>query len=88
MYKRQEQDNQPTQIIKKLFEIVPNINQIAIDQTTLDFDENAADQINNVVVGAAEHSIFDKNFKIRLTSKKTGKRLDLNINYNLTRTTK
>jgi len=80
-----EENNQPTEIIKKLFEIVPNINQVTINQSDLDFTGNAYEQSELCKIGALDHSIFDKQFKIRLTSRKTGKRLDLNINYNLTR---
>jgi len=35
----------------------------------------------NVDIGTAADLIWDKTFKIRLTSKKTGKKIDLNVTY-------
>ena len=38
-------------------------------------------EYTKVNVGVAEDLIWGKTFKIRLTSKKTGKKIDLNITY-------
>ena len=38
-----------------------------------------AAQGGNVSLGEADKSVWDKKFKIRLTSKKTGKKLDINL---------
>tara|TARA_R110002020_G_scaffold61175_5_gene164874 strand:+ start:18 stop:1055 length:1038 start_codon:yes stop_codon:yes gene_type:complete len=78
-----QKDNQVTQQFKKLFEVVPNINQVTIDQSLLDLTDTSYNQMQNIVIGSTDKSIFDKKFKIRLTSKKTGKKIDLNITYNL-----
>ena len=50
-----------------------------------DFTENSYTQLENVNIGDTEleDPIWGKRFKIRLTSKKTGKKIDLNITYNL-----
>jgi len=69
--------------LKKLFELVPNINQIQFDTSNVDFNNPAAIEKDNIIVGTKEDSIFDKTFKIRLTSKKTGKIIDLNVTYKL-----
>ena len=45
-----------------------------------DFLEKGS-EYKNVKVGIAEDLIWGKTFKIRLTSKKTGKKIDLNITY-------
>lgn len=69
--------------LKKVFELVPNINQIQFDTSNVDFTRPAELERDNIVVGTKEDSIFDKTFKIRLTSKKTGKMIDLNVTYKL-----
>ena len=51
--------------------------------SALDYTESAASQISDLAIGTADELIWDKTFKIRLTSKKTGKKIDLNITYNL-----
>ena len=69
--------------IKKIFQLKPKLNQIDFDTTDVDFEQNAASQTGNLKIGSAEDLIWDKTFKIRLTSKKTGKKVDLNITYKI-----
>ena len=59
------------------------MNQIQLITTDVDYSQEATEQIGNVQVGDVEELIWDKTFKIRLTSKKTGRKIDLNITYNL-----
>ena len=73
----------PSLPFKKLIQLVPNSTQLLIDQSNVDYSNNAYEEFDNVVVGTAEHSIFDRRFKIRLTSKKTGEKIDLNVTYRL-----
>jgi len=49
----------------------------------LDYNQSAASQIEDLIVGSAEDLIWDKTFKVRLTSKKTSRKIDLNITYKL-----
>jgi len=76
----------PSIKFKKLFQIIPNFQQLALDTSNVDFTQTAESQISALSVGAPgmEESIFDQKFKIRLTSKKTGKKIDLNLTFNLT----
>jgi len=69
--------------IKKIFQLKPRLNQIDFDTTDADFEQNAASQTGNLKIGSAADLIWDKTFKIRLTSKKTGKKVDLNITYKI-----
>ena len=68
---------------KKILDIKPTINHLVYDDSNVDYGETAASQVGNLTVGAAEDLIWDKSFKFRLTSKKTGKKIDLNITYKL-----
>ena len=54
-----------------------------LDTSKADFSKKANSEIDNVKVGLADDSIWDKKFKIRLTSKKTNKKLDINVVYNI-----
>jgi hypothetical protein len=74
---------QPSKEVKKIIHLQPNMNQIVLDPAGVDFEQEASTQIENLVVGTAEDLIWNKEFKIRLTSKKTGKKIDLNITYKL-----
>tara|TARA_R110002074_G_scaffold277723_3_gene449241 strand:+ start:21 stop:2852 length:2832 start_codon:yes stop_codon:yes gene_type:complete len=69
--------------IKKLIHIQPNLSQIALDTENIDFNKDAYSQLRNLNIGTAESLIWGKTFKLRLTSKKTSKKIDLNITYNL-----
>ena len=68
---------------KKIFQLQPNLSQLQFDTDAVDFDRSAISQIDNLTVGTTDDSIWNKTFKIRLTSKKTGKKIDLNITYKL-----
>jgi hypothetical protein len=51
------------------------------DTTSVDYEDTAESQLGNLVLGQAADLIWDRKFKIRLTSKKTGRKVDLNITY-------
>jgi len=75
--------NNPSKEFKKLFQLQPNLSQVALDTTNIDFSDEAQNQKANLIIGTADDLIWDKTFKIRLTSKKTGRKIDLNITYRL-----
>ena len=68
---------------KKLFQIVPTTSQTILDTEGADFEATAREAIETgtVRLGTAEDLIWDKTFKVRLTSRKTGKKIDLNVTY-------
>jgi hypothetical protein len=85
---KEEVFSNPSIPFKKLVQIVPHINQLQFNVDNVDFNDTAANQLANVSLGstALEQSIFSDEyprFKIRLTSKKTGKKIDLNLRFNL-----
>ena len=71
----------PTDTFKKLIQLQPNISQMTFDDTSVDYGESASDEIVNMGLSTADDPIWDKTFKIRLTSKKTGRKMDLNVTY-------
>ena len=74
---------QPSKEFKKIFHLQPNISQISLNTTEVDYTAGSYSQVGNVQIGTADDLIWNKKFKIRLTSKKTGKKIDLNITYKL-----
>ena len=74
---------EPSKSFKKLFMIKPNINQIALDATDANILNDSHEEFENISVGQSslEETIWGKTFKLRLTSKKTGKKMDINITY-------
>jgi len=71
----------PTEVFKKLIQLQPNMSQIAFDDTDVDYGGTAEGELVNMGLSTADDPIWDKTFKIRLTSKKTGRKIDLNVTY-------
>ena len=75
-----------TKSARKIIQIVPRISQAYLDEQgsgLRDVNGNLqpAGGNRNIKLGTEEESLFGKKFKVRLTSKSTGKKLDLNINF-------
>ena len=67
--------------INRIFQISPQISHLNFDDSDVDYSKKASSQISKIKVGTADELIWNRTFKIRLTSKKTGKKIDLNITY-------
>ena len=76
--------SEPLMSFKKLFNVAPNIQHLLLQSNDADFSDSAFSQVENFSLGAEdnEDKIWGKTFKLRLTSKKTGKKIDLNIKFN------
>lgn len=75
---------EPSKVLKKIFQLQPNLSHMIFNTDDVDFSGTAKRGIDDIIVGtAATESIWDKTFKIRLTSKKTGKKIDVNVTYNI-----
>ena len=75
--------SEPLMSFKKLFNVAPNIQHLLLQSNDADFSDSAFSQVENFSLGAEdnEDKIWGKTFKLRLTSKKTGKKIDLNIKF-------
>jgi len=71
----------PSITFQKLLQIQPNMSQIAFKDTDVNYAATATEQLKSMALSTATDPIWDKTFKIRLTSKKTGKKIDLNVTY-------
>ena len=70
--------------LKRFLQIKPQLSQrlFNVNETfaPLDQDENASAPVaDTIALGYKEEKIWDRKFKVRLTSKKSGKKIDLNI---------
>ena len=76
---------QDNRAFKKLLQIVPDVKHMMVNDSDLDFTKPAATQVEKLtgMIGQADDLLWGKTFKFRITSKKTGKKIDLNVKYNL-----
>lgn len=76
-------DETPTrerESFKKLINLVPSINNFFVNDSDADYTNLARNEVNNITFGEGD-VVWDKTFKLRLTSKKTGKKIDINVTY-------
>ena len=68
---------------RRFVQIVPNIGQTLINESKSGFENytSAKDLTGELTYGFKAESIWDKKFKVRLTSRKTGKKIDLNLQF-------
>ncbi len=75
---------EPLISVKKLFNIIPNIQHLQLDTSTATFNSSSASQLSEIALGTdADDDLWDPNkyYKIRLTSRKTGKKIDINVGF-------
>lgn len=75
-----------TKSARKLIQIVPKITQAYLNEAAsglVNTDGSVSSAIRNmgIVLGVEDEPLFGKKFKIRLTSRKTGKKLDINVDF-------
>ena len=76
----------PVKTARKLIQIIPRITQAFLNESASGLVDEAGVLQNahgkSLVLGVEDDPLFGKRFKIRLTSKTTGKKLDINIDFN------
>lgn len=75
--------NNPTLSFKKLINVVPNIRHLELNTDMVTFSNKSTDELGNIELGKNElgSEFWDEKFKIRLTSRKTGRKVDLNLKF-------
>ena len=81
-YEFPKQKTDTTKNLKRLLNIVPRITQVLPPRERASYKTLTAGSTS--VLGREEEGLFGKQFKLRLTSKKTGKAVDLNLNFKAT----
>tara|TARA_A100001391_G_scaffold204559_2_gene200693 strand:+ start:931 stop:3870 length:2940 start_codon:yes stop_codon:yes gene_type:complete len=73
----------PSKSFKKLFMVKPSRAQMSVNSNLADLNNSSVAEIDNVEIGDSDliDTIWGQTFKFRLTSKKTGKKIDINITY-------
>jgi hypothetical protein len=76
-------ENKYVKGMRKYLHIVPNVLQTTINEEKSGLvGEESVANVENVILGrAAEGSLWGQAFKVRLTSKKTGRMIDLNLKF-------
>ncbi len=81
-YEFKKQKTDTTKNLKRLLNIVPRITQVVPPVDTLSYESLTPGPTS--ILGREEENLFGKQFKLRLTSKQTGKAVDLNLNFKAT----
>ena len=81
-YEFPKQKTDTTKNLKRLLNVVPRITQVLPPRDRETYKSITAGSTG--VLGREEEGLFGKQFKLRLTSKKTGKTVDLNLNFKAT----
>ena len=67
---------------KRYIRIKPSMPQTILNEEASGIvDANSVKDVNNITLGVADESVWDKKFKIRLVSKSTGRKIDFNIKF-------
>ena len=74
-----------TKSARKIIQIIPRIAQVFLNEEASGLVDGGVVQPaagnKNIVLGNQAEPLFGKKFKIRFTSKSTGKKVDLNVNF-------
>ena len=72
--------------MKRFIKISPAAGQSVVDlENTSGYDaakDKSAQNLTNVKLGTKDRSVYGKKFKIRITSKSSGKKIDINVRFN------
>lgn len=76
-------DNILSKKMMKLMQIVPTISQAMVNEERSNLEDatTAMHSGKDISLGMKRQSVWGKRFKIRLVSRKTGRKIDLNVNF-------
>ena len=72
---------------KKMINIMPTMGQSIVNYSQTNLNEAATAKGSPVVLGVEDEALFGNTFKIRVTSKRTGKKIDFNVQFDVLNTT-
>ena len=72
--------NVPNKVFKRFLKIKPTTSQLFFDEEKLSELDSAKDA-HNVKLGLVDESVWNKKFKLRLTSRQTGRKVDINFQF-------
>lgn len=67
--------------VKRFLRISPTLSSLLIDRSRTDVTAQSANKVVNAVMGPSGTSLWNKKFKIRVTSANSGKKMDLNFKF-------
>lgn len=75
---KEKDNNTPSKSLKRLMKIKPATSQLFFNDEGLEGDTAP---IQDATLGLASEKVWGKRFKLRLTSKQTGKKIDINFKF-------
>jgi len=72
---------QMSKSLRRFFYLIPNLGQSLINEEKSNLGDysSAKDLENRIILGMKEETVWNKKFKLRLTSLKTGRKIDINL---------
>ena len=64
-------------------QIIPTAKHVLLSDYDPASNESQTQKLNKMTLGEAAHPLWDKKFKIRVTSNNTGRKIDFNVLFNL-----
>ena len=78
----------PQRTMKRVIKIEPSFANTIINESKSNLPGTDGSleffNLDNIVLGTSEESVWGKTFKIRVTSRSTGKKVDLNVTFRTT----
>jgi hypothetical protein len=76
-----------SKVFKKMMNIMPTMGQSIVNYSQTNLNKAATAKGATVVLGVEDEGLFGNKFKIRVTSKRTGKKIDFNVGFSTLNTT-
>ena len=78
---------QPSISFKKYLHIKPSFENLEVNETKSNINSSILEGTSKATLGIAEEGAWNRKFRMRVTSKKTGKKIDLDFQFTQTENT-